>query len=75
MLIQAVKDAGSRSASRRIEIAAWMQTPRFERVCKSAVVKRDEMFAALKGLLLSDGVERVERAQRIVRVLATGQNA
>jgi len=69
VLAQAAKDAGGTSANRRIEIAQWLHTPHFQKVCSDAQVKTDNLHQAMKAVLLAEGVRRRVLAQRIVRAL------
>lgn len=69
VLAQAARDAGGTAVNRRIEIAQWVHTPAFRRVCQDAQVKADNMRQALKDVLLSEGVRRRVLAQRVVEAL------
>lgn len=69
VLAQAVKDAAGTAANRRIEIAQWVQTPAFLRVCADAQVKAGNMHQAIKDVLLAEGVRRRVLAQRVVQAL------
>ena len=67
VLIQALKDMAGPSGVRQLEVAQWVHSPQFDRMCRQSRVKPEAVQAMMRALALADKRERKLLVQDMIR--------